>query len=261
MPHNAQQLSKAICMLFIGTVLANSLALGDPIRTDQVQDSEVAVSFFEAIDGEQIQVRFIPVDAFHGNILIHNQTDTPLTIQLPTAFAAVPVLAQLGGFGQGQQGFGQQAAGGGANQAVGGGVDQGGQAGGNNRNPGGFMRIAPDRPRKLKASTVCLEHGKPEPNPRIKYTIMPIDKYSSDERIAKLCSDLSQRKLPRNVAQAAAWRLANGLPWKEIASLNRMESKYLGNIRFFTAREIDQAKEFVDSFDQPTSERELTATR
>ena len=220
-----------------------------------------AIDLFQAAADEQIGLRFIPIDASRGNLLIDNQTGELLTIKLPDAFAAVPVLAQFGQQGFGQQGGGQQGGGGGgASQAVGGGLDQGGggqnfgqNQGQGNRQVGGFMRIAPNRPRKVKAITVCLEHGKPEPNPRIKYTIMPIGDYTEDKRVAKLCSSLARRDISQNAAQAAAWHLANGLDWEKIAKLNRVESKYLGNIRFFRSKEITAAKKFIESFAPPTT--------
>ncbi|MGB7347669.1 MAG: hypothetical protein WBD20_25825 [Pirellulaceae bacterium] len=239
----------AACLMAL--TVSTSTARAEPAGNATSQSDETTVEFFQAIQDEQVSVQFIPISSQRGNVLIDNKTDAPITLKLPNAFAAVPVLAQLG-----QQGFGQQAGGGGgSNQAVGGGMDAGGRGqgqnfgGGNNGQIGGFMRIVPDRPRKLKAITVCLEHGKPEPNPRIAYTMMPIEKYTNDDRIAILCSQLARRELSQNVAQAAAWHLANGFEWEKLSKLNRLESKYLGNIRFFAASEIDRATKFVESFE------------
>ena len=250
----------ATLSIFVAVMLSGPESLAEPNRNLRVPSGESAIDLFEAAADEQVTLRFIPVDASRGNLLIDNQTNEVLTIKLPSAFAAVPVLAQFG-----QQGFGQQGQqGGGASQAVGGGPDQGGGGqnfgqglgqgfgqGQGNRQIGGFMRVAPDRPRKVKAITVCLEHGKPEPNPRIAYTIMPIADYTDDERIAKLCRNLARHDISQNAAQAAAWHLANDLDWNKIAKLNRVESKYLGNIRFFSSKEIDTAKTFTESFAPP----------
>ena len=37
---------------------------------------------------------------------------------------------------------------------------------------GGFMSVAPEQVSKLKVTTVCLEHGKPDPNPKMAYKIV-----------------------------------------------------------------------------------------
>ena len=251
----------AATTIFVVAIFCCPELLAEAKQNLSASPSESAIDLFEAAANEQIDLRFIPMDASRGNLLIDNQTNELLTVKLPNAFAAVPVLAQFGQQGFGQQGGGQQGGGGGASQAVGGGLDQGGGGGRNfgqnqgqgNRQAVGFMRIAPNRSRKVRAITICLEHGKPEPNPRIAYTIMPIEDYTDDQRVAKLCSSLARHDISQNAAQAAAWHLANGLGWEEIAKLNRIESKYLGNIRFFRSKEIAAAKQFTESFAPPTT--------
>lgn len=81
-----------------------------------------------------VDVRFIANDARSAQVLVTNRADRPLTLRLPSGFAGVPVLAQMGG----QQGAGFGAGGiGGTPQNVGGGGVQnqgmgiGGGAGGN----------------------------------------------------------------------------------------------------------------------------------
>ena len=119
----------------------------------------------------------------------------------------------------------------------------------------GFMRIAPQKSRKLKATTVCLEFGKPEPNPRIKYRMIPIEQFTADVRVAALCKTLGEGGTPQNTAQAAAWHLTNHLSWERLAEINRVESRYFGNIRFFNAKELAAAKELVESIkiEQPAA--------
>lgn len=219
---------------------------------------------FAGIDADLIDVKFIAQDASKANVLLQNNTDRVLHIQLPNAFAAVPVLAQFGP-GGGQNGgfdmFGQGGGGGGNTQGVGGGFNMGqgqglgqgfgqqgfGQGQGQGFRFGGLMRIPPGKTRKLKATTVCLEHGKPEPNPRLAYRIIPIKQFTSDQRVADLCSKLAQGKVSQDVAQAAAWHLSNGLSWERLVGLNRIESPYLGKIPYFSAAELDKARKLVGS--------------
>jgi len=111
----------------------------------------------------------------------------------------------------------------------------------------GFMRIEPEKTRKLTATTVCLEHGKPDPHPRIAYQMIPIEKFTDNAQVVELCRQLGRHEIAQTTAQAAAWHLANGLSWEKIAGINRLESRYLGNIKFFKPAELKRAKEFVES--------------
>lgn len=230
------------------------------------KDDGQAVELFTAIDSGLINVRFIPADAHKANVLIQNVSDQVLQVELPDAIAAVPVLAQFAPAGRNGGG----PAGGGGTQSVGGGLNFGGPNaafhgggggnaggvrnpgfnnfnGGGQRNGGGFMRIAPAKSRKLTARTVCLEHGKPDPNPRVAYQMIPIDRFTDDPAVAELCRQIGRGRLPQRAAQAAAWRLANGLSWEQIAAFNRVESRYLGNTRYFEAGDLAIAKSLVSA--------------
>jgi len=220
------------------------------------------VDLFAAIDSGQVAVKFIPVSAEKANVLIANNTDRVLHIELPDAIAAVPVLAQFG------QEFGQNGGqnGGGASQGVGGGFQAGngmqqgqglGQGLGNGGNFGqrqggangfgmGLMRIAPRKTRKLTARTVCLEYGKPDPHPRIAYRMIPIEQFTDDAKVTELCRRLGGGEVSQPAAQAAAWHLASGLTWLQLADINRIESRYLGKIKFFQPRDLETAKAFVE---------------
>ena len=122
---------------------------------------------------------------------------------------------------------------------------------------GGMFRVEPDKTRKLKVPCVCLEHGKKDPNPRMKYVIVPIEKVNNDPRVVQLCNMLGNGKVAQNTAQAAAWHLANGLSWQDLAHKNRVESKYTGNVRFFHPAELRQAfywtKQIQREFEQQSS--------
>lgn len=239
---------------------ADAKAARQPIPHDvTVQAAEL----FAAIEAGDVEAKFIPLGAERANVLLTNKTDRVLGIELPEAIAAVPILGQfgnrfggngLGGNGFGGNGFGGNGAGGngfggqqfggqqggGGTQGVGGGFG-GVNQGGNN----GFLRIPPGKMRKVAATTVCLEHGKPEPNPRIEYRMMPITDYTSDTRLHTLCAKVGTGEIKQNTGQAIAWNLANNLSWERLAKENRVESRYLGNIRRFTNKELKDARAFV----------------
>ncbi len=170
-----------------------------------------------------------------------------------------------GQFGGGQPGGGLGNGQGGGNQAIGGGFNQGGggsgfgnlglNGGGNGGlngpgfggggQPGGLFRLEPDKPRKLEATMVCLEYGKPDPNPRLPYKLVPLETVTTDKAIAEICRNLSQGMVSQRVAQAIAWHVANGLDWEKLSKLNRSESHFTGAEKFFTPEEIEQARQLV----------------
>lgn len=110
---------------------------------------------------------------------------------------------------------------------------------------GGMMRVAPEKTRKMALNTVCLEHGKPDPNPRMAYTIVPLDRVVEDRRVHAVCEALGYNLVTQNTAQAAAWHFTDNMSWGELAQKNRVESKYTGNIRFFNPIELRTAAVLV----------------
>ena len=214
------------------------------------------VQLFAAMAAGDIEVEFIAKDSTTANVLIKNKTDQPLSVQLPAAFAGVPVLAQFAGGGAGAGGGvgggGVGGGGGGGGQGLGsGGGAGGGRAGAGGGGPGGgaggLFRVAPDRVRKVKVPCVCLEHGKPDPTPRMKYEIRPIETVTNDAEVIELCGMLGRREIPQNAAQAAAWHLASGLTWRQLAVKNRVESKLLNYTeRYFSPGELGLATRIVE---------------
>ena len=239
------------------------------VRADggKAEVETISAGLFEAMDAGQVDVKIIPQDATKANVLIKNLTDKPIDLRLPTAFASVPVLAQGmmgggmggggmggmggGGMGGGGMGGGGQAGGGGMGGMGGGGMGGGGMGGGM-----GMMRVAPERMRKLAVTTVCLEHGKPDPNPKMAYKMVPLEQFSNDPKIRVLCEALGYGQVTQNTAQAAAWNIMDNLSWQELASKNRVESKYIGNIRWFSPIELQTAVAVVQECNRIAEERQ-----
>jgi hypothetical protein len=151
---------------------------------------------------------------------------------------------------------------GGGGQAGGGGMGgMGGMGGGGMGGMGmgggmGMMRVAPERMRKLQVTTVCLEHGKPDPNPKMAYKMVPIEQFTNDPKIRVLCEALGYGQLTQNTAQAAAWHIMDDLSWQELANKNRVESKYVGNIRWFSPIELRSAMTVVQECERIAEQRE-----
>jgi hypothetical protein len=290
-------------------VLCFGLAAVKAAEPSQSATSERRVELFAAAAKGEIDVELIAPSAREVWLRVANQTDQPLRIDLPDAFAAVPVLAQFapggfggGGFGGGNfggGGFGLPGMGGGnfgggglggGGFAGGGGQGQGGQGlggGFNNNNFGGgigagnmlgngvgggnqfgngapfrqgIFRVAAGRVGKIRAAAVCLEHGKPEPNSRMHYRIVPIQEFQSDPRIARICQLLASGEVSQNVAQAAAWHVANGLTWEELAAQDRSRSQYTGNEKFFTRDELELAMRVARAIEPAATSTRLMQT-
>ena len=146
--------------------LAPSKAAGPDKKSDQTllnQNDKTPIDLFDAMKLGDIAVKFIPHDSLEGHLLVTNKTDRPLTIKLPEAFAAVPVLAQAANPpATTQKSYNNNNN---QNQGLGGGMSRG-----HRRRRGGIRRgafdVAPEKVAKLKVETVCLEHGKKSQCPR-----------------------------------------------------------------------------------------------
>jgi hypothetical protein len=203
------------------------------------------VDFFAAMSSGDLDVKFIPRDSRRAQVLIKNTTDQPLSVKLPEAFAALPVLAQANGVG-GNAG-GNRTTGTGntnnKNQSVGGGMG-GGYGGGGMA--GGAFSVPPERVVKLQVAVVCLEYGKPDPNPHVPYTIVPVEKYTSDGEVQEVCRLLGDAKVDQRTAQIAAWHLANHMSWDDLADLKVFPHFPQYTRLVFSADEIHEAMGIVD---------------
>jgi len=117
-------------------VVLASAVFAQALPTDRAA-AGASLSVLDAEAEGLVDVRFIANDARSAQVLVTNRGDRPLTIQLPPAFAGVPVLAQMGGqqqgagFGAGGIGGIPQNVGGGGAQNAGMGIGGGAGGGGN----------------------------------------------------------------------------------------------------------------------------------
>jgi hypothetical protein len=223
--------------------------------TAGAKPGEVAVDLFAALAAGDIEVKVIAKNSTKGNVFIRNNTARPLAIRLPEAFAALPVAAQVNPFAAGNGvGFqnngnfnGRNGGNMGANQALGAGF-QGGQNMGLPGQPGmngapanfggGIFRVEPEKVGKLKMVAVCLEHGKPDPNPHIEYRLQPLDSYTQHAPTVEVVKMLARREIDQRTAQAAAWHFEQGKSWEELAAITA--TVHLGGRKepYFTAEQI-----------------------
>ena len=241
-------------------------------KTLEPVDGFNSVEMFKAIENGEIEVSFVPKNSAEATIVVENKSDQPLAIEMPAAFAAVPVLKQAG-FGGGNQfggGGGQFGGGGGfgggGNQGVGGGFGGGGFGGGGfggggfggggfggggggfgggAGGPGGVFNIPPGLKGKVKVNTVCLEHGKKDPAPRMPYKIVPITEFTDNQEVVETIKLLANGRINQLTAQAAAWNQMDGLSWQELLVLDRIRLSNGYFERYFHPQHLRLAQEVV----------------
>ncbi len=222
------------------TAGATRLSAADPsVANGGAAASSGTVEIFDAMHNGDLGVQFIPHNSKEASLILTNNTDKPLNVHVPDAFAAIPVLAQgqgVGGAGAGRTTGAGSRNGSQQNQSVGTGTGggqgqqrQGGFGGavGNAQaaaakvpaGNGAAFSIPPERIVKLKLPTVCLEFGKAEPNARVPYMIVPIETFTTNAEVAEVCRLLASGSVDQQVAQAAAWHLANHLSWDKLADM------------------------------------------
>jgi hypothetical protein len=204
-------------------------------------DKTAAVDMFAAMKSGDLDVKIIPHDSTKAQIILKNNTDQPLTVKLPDAFVATPILAQqqgggLGGAG-GATGSRSTSSGSSSRQSTGGGMGSTG---------GGFGSIPPEHMLKFQVPIVCLEYGKADPNPHVPYKIEPADQYTSNGEVQAVCKLLGDGKLDQRAAQAAAWHVANHMSWDELANLQTFPHYPQYSKPYFNQQELREAIVIVD---------------
>ena len=227
----------------VGLSTATWLLAAAAQAEDKSQPGE-RVELFAAMEAKQVDVKLIPKNAEQATVVIHNRTDKPLSIQLPEAFAGLPVLAQNQNAGGANPN--RNVGGGGnnnANQGMGGGMGMGMGMGG--MGMGGFFNVGPDRVGKIKVQTVCLEHGKEDPNPRVPYELRPITSFTQKAELIEMCKMLGRGEIDQVSAQAAAWHLSDGLTWDQLAQKVKIRHLNGQTEMYFSPSQLQQAMQAV----------------
>jgi hypothetical protein len=266
------------CVAVVAVAIGLMASRGRAAEKSDAKETDKAamktVELFAAMESGDIDVKLIPKDSKQSTVLIENKLNTPLRIKLPDAFAGVPVLGQMGaggvgGMGMGGMGGGMGGMGGmgggmggmgggmGGGQGVGGGMGgmgggmggmgggMGGMGGMGMGGMGGFFNVKPGKVGKLRVPTVCLEHGKTEPNPRMAYKLVPIETLTTKPEVIELCKMLGTGKLPQSAAQAAAWHFSDNMTWEQLAQKVGVDHLIGPSEPYFTGQEIQAAMQIA----------------
>ncbi len=241
--------------MFVALTLPTELAGASkvakkPIRNPKFDPTAEKVDLFDAVDADQVSVKLIPNNALGGTVLIENKTDKPLTVKIPEAVASISIHAQ--GFGGGGGGIGggggAGGGGGGGQQAGGGGVGggggggPGGGGGGAAGGGGGFFSIPAEKVVSLPFKSVCLEHGKPEPTPNSKYTLVPVSRLSNDRQLYHLLATVASGNVDPQAAQAAAWHLTDKMSFEELANKTEEHLGAVDSTPYFSREQLSGAQ-------------------
>lgn len=107
----------------------------------------------------------------------------------------------------------------------------------------------------VKVPTVCLEYGKREPTARMPYKLAAFEKVSQDPKVALILGGLATGHLSQKVAQAAAWHLASGRTWEQLAAEVIDRAGGDPDLPVFSAAELGAARQAVEVATRLATER------
>jgi len=216
-----------------------TLAARESVAANKAKQPTVAakeVELFAGMKSGDLDVQIIARNDHAGRVIIANKTGQPVNIELPEAFAAVPVAAQFGGGGGGGGGGFGGGGGGGGQQSGGGGF--GGGGGGQGGGGGGMFSIPPEETAKINVELVCLDHGLRDPSSSKPYKLVPAAEHIDNPAVIELLKALGRGELEHGAAQAAAWNLNSKMPWQTLAAKQTGTVRNFNRSPYFSAKQI-----------------------
>jgi hypothetical protein len=237
----------SVCFGMVAAVFGGALGAVEP-PPEATRDR---VELFEAIAAGDVSVQVVPQRSERVTLQVANKTDRPLSIEVPAAIAAAPVLAQLpgGGFNQPSADNAPQALGfPGMNNVQNGG--NGNAAGFPFGMNGGLFNIPAGKTIKVKLPAACLEFSRREPSSRIPYQLKPIESVTPRSEVVDILAMINRKEVSRRVGQLAIWNIANGTSWREIANL---KIDPIGGLVApqYSSDEIRKAQQLVKGLTEP----------
>ncbi len=279
----------ALCAAVAITTSLTAATKPRPIKKLSVDPAAATVDLFEGIDQGSLEATLIPKSSMGGNVFIENKTKKPLTVRFPKAVAAAQVLKQGFGGGGGGRGAGGGAGGmgggaggmgGGGGQQMGGGMGgmggggmggmggggMGGMGGGGMMGGmgGGFFSVPPEKTVQVSITTVCLNHGKAEPMPKMRYQLVKLETYTSDPVLQELLEAVGTGKFDsesdKKAAQAATWFLTDKMSWEKLASKKIERVGGVEDDPYFSQEELLLARQILGQAQSKARQREENKT-
>ncbi len=123
-----------------------------------------------------------------------------------------------------------------------------------------MFSIPAEHTAKIPFHSVCLEHGKTDPDVTTNYKLVPVSQYTDNEQLAALLTLVAKSAVDPQVAQAAAWHLSNKMSWQELAA---KQSTEIGStdLPYFTQQTLFQAQQLVIDVRGLAQERAAAKTK
>jgi hypothetical protein len=238
---------------------------GDARADSSNPRTSTSVDLWEGMRDGQVTAKIVPLSDHQARIFITNKTDQPMTIQLPDAFAAVP-LAQFGGGGGG----GRAGGGGGGsrssssrssssssqNQSSGGGFGGSGGGGGG----GGLFSVPAEKTAEIDAATLCLDHGLRDPSPSVPYVLVPAEEHLDRPAVVELLKSFGRGELDHQAAQAAAWHLNNDMSWDDLSAQQTGTKRSLNRSPYFSRDQLKTAATYSAAAEEAAREKKEEQT-
>ena len=214
-------------------------------------DASAAVSVLDARKAGDLAVEVRGAGEAKVKMVLKNTSGKRLKVVVPPGLVASSAAGQGRGGGAGGAGGGFQSMGLGSVSNRGDAFGEfRGEAGGETT---GFRSVRVDdlnaekaiavpagKTIELTVSSVCLNYGVATPTPRDKFELVEVEEYSGDARVRKALRSLATYGTSHGVAQAAMWRVCNGV---EFGEMTRQFS------RLVTPRDVELAAKFVEVLD------------
>lgn len=264
-----------VIVALVGSSMSGPSAFGQAADPNELRtlcfgaksEATEPVDLFALLEQQSLTAQMIVRDPYHARLILTNRSNAPLSVQLPDALAARPILAQMGNniFGQPTPSNRSSSQ---APQTVGGtpisssssnrnGNNNGFQNFFNPNNMNNVFNIAPEQVRTIEVRCLCLEQGKPNPRSAVKYELVKLSEVNDDPRLAEVLRANARGEVTQEVAQAAAWHIANEMSWDELAGLSQRIA--LNAERpWFHAQQLQQAKRLVDGAKQTVAKSPQT---
>ena len=97
-------MTRGIGLILVVILTGQTTAAAAELSPARPVPAAVPRDVLEAETAGLIELKYIPNDSRSAQVVVKNNSDQPLTLQLPEAFAGVPVLAQMGMGGMGGMG-------------------------------------------------------------------------------------------------------------------------------------------------------------
>jgi len=228
-------------------VLASLLVLaGSPVTAQDVVQEQL---IFDAVRAGDVEVRVVPRDAHQVTVLVHNTTSRAVRIRLPGVLAAVPVLPEPGSTSSRRPQQQTQVLGIGHSSPSLARKTSKGTRSVPEVHRGGVFSVSPGKVVRKTLKSVCLQYGIPEPGPRNKYKLAPIDEVVSNDQVSRLLGYLTPAN--QRVVQLAAWHLNNKMSWEQLGRV-RIPPGNGRSVQPFQRHELEAAYQLVEWLKMPT---------